>query len=125
MSKFQGDPEVDDLLPLKPVWLQLLLAMASGHCHGYAMRKDVARRTEGRVTIWPATLYRGLSGLMDAQLVEEDPAAPADNDDRERKLYRISPLGKQALAAEMHRLEALVHEARSLDIIPGGKGGLA
>ena len=116
---------VVELLPLKPVWLHLLLAMASGHCHGYAMRKDVERRTDGQLKIWPPTLYRGLAGLTDAGLVEEDPEGSAADGDRERKLYRITPLGRQALAAEMRRLESLVQEARILDIISGEEGGVA
>ena len=117
-----GSPE-EDLLPLKPVWLQLLLAMASGHRHGYAMRKEVERRTDGRLKIWPPTLYRGLAGLMEAGLVEEDTDELTEGRDRERKLYRITSLGRSVLAAEMHRLEALVQEARVLDIISGeGRG---
>jgi len=120
-----SESEVDQLLPLKPVWLHLLLAMASGHRHGYAMRQDVDRRTGGQIKIWPATLYRGLTGLMDEGLVEEDPDASGGDGDRERKLYRITPRGRQALAAEMRRMEALVQEARSLDLIVGDSGGHA
>ena len=116
--------EIDELLPLKPIWLHLLLAMASGHCHGYAMRKDVERRTGGRVKIWPATLYRGLSGLVDQGLVEEDPDASVGETDRERRFYRITQRGREALAAEMTRLEALVREARVLDIL-SREGGVA
>lgn len=115
--------EVSELLPLKPVWLHLLLAMASGHCHGYAMKKDVEQRTQGQMKIWPPTLYRGLAGLMEEGLVEEDPGGAARDGNRERKLYRITPRGREALAAEMHRLEALVREARGLKIITGGRGG--
>jgi DNA-binding PadR family transcriptional regulator len=115
-------PETE-LLPLKPVWLHLLLAMASGHCHGYAMRKEVERRTDGRLKIWPPTLYRGLAGLLEAGLVEDDPDGPASQGDRERKLYRITALGRQTLSAELHRLEELVQEARLLDIISGEAGG--
>ena len=119
------ESEINELIPLKPIWLQLLLAMAAGHRHGYAMRKDVERRTEGQVRIWPATLYRGLSGLLDEGLVEEDPAAPVGESDRERKLYRVTARGRQALAAEVRRLEALVSEARILNMIPEERGGLA
>jgi len=117
--------EISELIPLKPIWLHLLLAMASGHRHGYAMRKDVERRTGGQVKIWPATLYRGLTGLLDEGLVEEDPAAPAGEGDRERKLYRVTARGRRALAAEVRRLEALVSEARILNVIPDEGGGLA
>lgn len=116
-----GSPE-SDFLPLKPVWLHLLLAMASGHRHGYAMRKEVERRTEGRLKIWPPTLYRGLAGLMEAGLVEDDPGGPTSDGDRERKLYCITPLGQRVLAAELRRLEALVQEARTLEIISDRTG---
>lgn len=115
--------EIEDLLPLKPIWLHLLLAIASGHRHGYAMRKDAERRSEGRVKVWPATLYRGLSGLLDAGLVEEDTEAPDDAGDRERKFYRMTDDGHAVLAAEMGRLESLVVEARGLNILPQGGSG--
>jgi DNA-binding PadR family transcriptional regulator len=111
-----------DYLPLKPVWLHLLLAMTSGHRHGYAMKKEVERRSGGRIKIWPPTLYRALTGLMDAGLVEDDPADHASDGDRQRRLYRITPLGRRVLAAEMHRLEDLVQEARVLDIISDRTG---
>ena len=116
--------DVRDLLPLKPVWFHLLLAIASGHRHGYAMKKDVERRTEGKLKIWPPTLYRGLSGLMEEGLVEEDPDGMSGEGDRERKPYRITRRGREALAAELERLEALVREAKGLDILASGKGGL-
>lgn len=117
-----GDSRIPDLLPLKPIWLHLLLAMASGHRHGYAMRKEVERRTDGQMKVWPATLYRGLSGLLDEGLVEEDPDAPEAEGDRERKLYRITSLGRGTLAAELRRLESLVVEARGLDLILDDRG---
>jgi DNA-binding PadR family transcriptional regulator len=112
-----NDTKIDDLLPLKPVWLHLLLSMTAGHRHGYAMRKEVERRTAGQVRIWPATLYRGLAGLIAAGLVLEDSHTPTEDGDRERRLYLVTERGKLALAAEMRRLEALVREARVLDIL--------
>jgi PadR family transcriptional regulator PadR len=115
--------EIDELIPLKPIWLHLLLAIAAGHRHGYAMRKEVERRSAGSVKIWPATLYRGLTGLLDERLVEDEGTESGTEGERERRLYRLTDRGRAVLAAEVRRLEALVAEARDLAIDAGeGRG---
>jgi DNA-binding PadR family transcriptional regulator len=48
---------VDHLLPLKPKILHILLALADGPRHGYAIMQEVAARTEGQVRLWPAAMY--------------------------------------------------------------------
>ena len=58
-------------LPLTPVVFEIALALASGERHGYEIMQEVERRTDGRVSLHPGTLYRALSRLLDQGLIEE------------------------------------------------------
>ncbi|MFW6079931.1 MAG: PadR family transcriptional regulator [Gemmatimonadota bacterium] len=105
--------EIEARLPLKSAWFHILLALGDGRMHGYAIRADVEARTEGRVVLWPATLYGSLRAMTAEGLIEEvDPEVCADDDPR-RRYYALTALGKRLLAAETRRLEALVAAARA------------
>jgi DNA-binding PadR family transcriptional regulator len=104
----------EQFLPLKPNWFQILLCLAPGEQHGYAMMQEVLARTGGKVRLWPATLYGALKRLIEADLIEESAERPApDLDDARRRYYRLTPLGRRALAAECERLEDMVRLIRS------------
>lgn len=111
-------------LPLKPAWFQILLAVAGGHRHGYAIRQEVESRTEGRVRLWPATLYGALARLTEEGLLQEVEGDPkADADDPRRRYYRLTQLGRAVMEAETRRLESLIRLARRR--LPAGEGGRA
>ena len=97
----------------------LLLALAGGDRHGYALMREIAERSNGAVRLGPATLYRSLKQLVLAQWVEEagDRPDPALDDER-RRYYRITPAGREAAATEARRLAAAVDLARSLRLLP-------
>ena len=46
--------------PLSPAVLHILLALAEGELHGYAIMQEVERTTEGSVRMGPGTLYGAL-----------------------------------------------------------------
>jgi DNA-binding PadR family transcriptional regulator len=101
-------------LPLKPNWFQILLCLAPGEQHGYAIMQEVLARTGGKVKLWPATLYGTLKRLIEADLIEESGERPApDLDDARRRYYRLTPLGRRVLAAECERLEDMVRLIRA------------
>lgn len=118
---------MDDLarfLPLKSAWLQILMAVAGGHRHGYAIRKEVEERTGGRVKLWPATLYGALGQLRDAGLLAEtDDAGDVEDDDARRRYYELTEEGRAVLAAEVRRLEELVLLARERRVVGEYGGG--
>src|SRR5256885_9498386 len=58
-------------LPLAPATFQILLALAGGERHGYAIMKEVAARNDGAVRLGPGTLYGALKRLLETGLVEE------------------------------------------------------
>ena len=110
-------PDPRSFLPLKPVELQLLLALAEEERHGYGLVQTIAERTDGLVTLEPGNLYRVIKRLLADGLVAETERRPApDLADERRRYYRITALGGRVLAEELKRLEMLVSSpaARSL-----------
>lgn len=106
--------EIDRLLPLKPVAFQILLSLAEGERHGYAITQEIAKRTHARMRLEPGNLYRSLSTLLDNGLIEESGRRPvAAKDDERRRYYQLTLLGRRIAVAEMARLEALLADAKS------------
>ena len=98
--------------PLKTNWFHILLCLADGEQHGYAIMREVLERTDGAVRLWPATLYGALRRLVDAGLIEESGGQPA-TDDMRRRFYRLTLEGRGVVAAEIRRLETLLRAARA------------
>ena len=91
--------------------LLILASLAEGERHGYAIKKDVARRTGGEVRLGSTSLYRLLAQLLDEGLIIERRAAD-DDDDQRRRYYRLAAAGRRALASELARLERMLLAAR-------------
>src|SRR5262245_33301775 len=103
----------DALLPLRPVVFQVLLSLADGERHGYAIVQDISQRTAARMRLEPGNLYRSLKWMLDRGLIEESERRPApDLDDDRRRYYRITRFGERTGAAEAARLQALAAEGR-------------
>jgi len=109
----QDNPEAH--LPLRPVELLLLTMLSAGNRHGYGLRQDILDHTGGKIALEAGSLYRYIRRLEEAKLVAESPA-PSDEDER-RIYYRLTPLGRRVLAAELVRLRSLVRLAESRRII--------
>jgi DNA-binding PadR family transcriptional regulator len=76
--------------------------------------QEVLERTDGKVRLWPATLYGSLRRLLDEDLIELcDPPPKRHADDPRRRYYRLTTFGGRVLAAEIARLEDLVKAARA------------
>src|SRR5687767_9912424 len=113
-----GDP--GDLLPLTPVALNILLALADGERHGYGIMLEVRERTGGRVRLGPGTLYGAIKRLKEGGVIEEsgDRPDPAEAPDERRRYYRLTGFGGEVLAAEIERLDGLVRAARRKGAFP-------
>lgn len=109
-------------LPLTPVAFEILLALAGGEQHGYAVMLDVERRTSGAISLHAGSLYRALNRLLEAGLIEEldDRPEPEDDDER-RRYYRLTPKGLAVARGEAKRLELQVEAARQRRLLPGGR----
>ncbi|MPY89548.1 MAG: PadR family transcriptional regulator [Luteitalea sp.] len=100
---------------LKTRHYYILLSLAAGDRHGLAIAREVRTLSDGRVRLWPATLYGSLEELRAHGWIEEldDPRQrPADESERKR-FYRITKSGRVLLARETEQLEGLVRIARS------------
>jgi DNA-binding PadR family transcriptional regulator len=97
-------------LPLKPVDLELLLALADEDRHGYGLVQAIAAHTDGLIELDPGNLYRVIKRLLADGLVAEagQRSAPDEGGER-RRYYRITPLGGRVLTAELERLRTLIN----------------
>jgi len=101
------------LLPLTPAVFNILLALADGEKHGYAIMMEVEANTQGEVKMGPGTLYGSIKRMLAAGLIEESDERPDPQlDDERRRYYRLSGLGQRVLAAEAERLSRQVMVAR-------------
>jgi DNA-binding PadR family transcriptional regulator len=94
--------------------LHILMALAAGDRHGYAIIQDVAQRTENALRLGAGTLYRSLQRMLEQGLIVETGDRPAaEDDDERRRYYRITPFGEAVARAETRRLSELVRLARA------------
>ena len=105
--------EPDEHLPLKPQWFHILLALSEETRHGSGIVRAVLHETEGRVHLWPATLYGSLDELSRRGWIEEvcDPERRPPGESEKKRFYRITHAGARLLAAEAERLQALATAA--------------
>lgn len=95
-----------------------MLALASGHSHGYAVMSFVNQLAGGQIRLGPGTLYRTLARLVADELVIEsgasDPTAPHD---ARRRYYELTPLGAQVVRDEAELLARLVDAADAAGLL--------
>ena len=112
--------DCDSLLPLPTTTFHVLMALASGDMHGYAIIQDIAARTDNKLRIGAATLYRSLQRMLDQGLIVEIETRPAPEfDDERRRYYRITKFGEAAARAETRRIKDLVRMARASGFVDG------
>lgn len=101
--------------PLSFPVINILLALADGAKHGYAIKQDVEERTGGSVRLGPGTLYEAIQRLEDAGLIQEGDAGedPANGQQAQRRYYGLTTCGWAVLRDEVRQLGALVDHARA------------
>jgi DNA-binding PadR family transcriptional regulator len=104
------DAEAQGFLPLSPAVFHVLVSLGDGDRHGYAIIKDVAERTKGAEYIGAGTLYAILARLVNDGLIDEV-EGPAE--DKRRRYYRLTRLGRRVARAEVDRLERASAHARA------------
>jgi len=114
-------------LPLQQADLHILLALCSGEKHGYAVMQYVAEETNGQVRLGPGTLYGAIKRLRTAGLITESKhRSDKKADDERRRYYRLAPLGRKVLSAELDRLASVIRTAVAAGLIapilPGMEG---
>jgi DNA-binding PadR family transcriptional regulator len=103
---------VQALLPLSPLVFHILLALSEGERHGYALKREIARRTGAKLNPGPGVLYGSISRMVDAGLIEESDERPDPHlDDERRRYYRITTFGRRVAQGEAVRMRELVQMA--------------
>ena len=110
--------EPEDLLPLPPPVFHILVALAPGPAHGYAIMRDVKERADG-LRLGPGTLYGSIKRMLEQGLIEESRRRPAPaQDDERRRYYLLTEFGAAVARAEARRLSRLVRLARASGFSP-------
>lgn len=110
--------DTESFLPLTPAMFHILVALADGEKHGYAILKEVARRTEDKVRLSAGTLYGNLARLESAGLIAESNRRPEFAlDDERRRYYRLTDFGREVAVAEAERMEEAIEHARATKLI--------
>ena len=116
MTTTSQSPE--SFLPLTPAVFHILLALADGEKHGYAIMQEMETNTGGIVTMGPGTLYGSIKRMLAAGLIEESDERPdPELDDQRRRYYRLTSLGGQVVEAESRRLAVLVALAKAKHVM--------
>lgn len=103
---------------LTPAMFHVLLALAEEEMHGYAILKEVERRTGGKVRLSAGTLYGIIKRLNEEGWIAESSRRPAEAfDDERRRYYRLTEVGRRVAVAEARRLEELLAMARSKKLL--------
>ncbi len=106
-------------LPLTQVSFEILLALAGGEQHGYAVMLDIEQRSGGALSLHAGSLYRALNRLLESGLIEELEERPdPEDDDERRRYYRLTSKGLEVARGEARRLEQLVAAARQRRLLP-------
>jgi DNA-binding PadR family transcriptional regulator len=114
----RDDPAPEELLPLPPATLHILLALAETDRHGYAIMQDVEARTDGELRLSAGTLYRSVARMVEQGLIVEVEKRRARADDERRRYYRITSFGQAVARAEVRRLLQLVRHAQARGLTP-------
>ncbi|HTK54679.1 MAG TPA: PadR family transcriptional regulator [Gemmatimonadaceae bacterium] len=107
-----------DFLPLTPAVLHILLALADGDQHGYAIAQAIEAVTDGTIRMGPGTLYGSIGRMVAGGLIEESSRSRGRSDDDERRrFYRMTALGRRVLESETERLARVVALARAKNVL--------
>ena len=118
MAKIKEEA-VEALLPLPLPVFHMLLALSEGERHGYALKREILRRTDGKLNLAAGALYGSISRMLDQGLIEESEERPDLHlDDERRRYYRITAFGRRVAQAEAVRLQRLVRLAEDSLGIP-------
>jgi DNA-binding PadR family transcriptional regulator len=105
-----------ELLPLPHLTYLVLLALAQGDAHGWALIKRIRELTAGGTNPSSGSLYLAMVRLEERGLLEER-AAPAGGGDERRRYYRLTKFGRKVLEAESARLASLVAIAKRWGVL--------
>lgn len=99
--------------PMKTQWFQILLAVAGGPLHGYAIQRAVLEQTQEGMRLWPAMLYRSLATLEEESLITSVPPPEDEPNDERRQYWALTTQGRERLRQESELLARWARAAQS------------
>ncbi len=106
--------------PLPAAAFQIMLSLADGDLHGYAIMRQVEEQTGGRLRLGPGTLYGSIQSLLEGELIEEvcRSEEPEDRQER-RRYYKLTAAGRKLARAEAEKMADTLRVARARKILRG------
>lgn len=104
---------------LTSAMFHILLTLAEGERHGYAIMQEIERRTDGVVELGPGTLYRSIKQLVDRGLIAETTSEPSAG--KQRRSYALTNHGRRRAQLEARRLQGLIEWAEAARLLHGGQ----
>lgn len=103
---------------LSPATVQILLSLVREPLHGYGIKLDIERRTDGAMSLGSGTLYQALQRLEQQGLIEvAEPPAEAADDARRGRFYALRNEGRERLEAELEMLERTVSSPAARSVL--------
>jgi DNA-binding PadR family transcriptional regulator len=87
-------------VPMSETMLYILYSLKQER-HGYAIMQYVKELTKGRIVLGAGTVYSSLGKLESDKLIE------SIREEERRKIYIITPLGREILREEVARITEL------------------
>ena len=106
--------------PLPSVAFQIMLSLADGDLHGYAIMRQVEEQTGGRLRLGPGTLYGSIQALLEGKLIEEV-YRPEDTEARQerRRYYKLTMAGRKLARSEAEKMADVLRVARARKLLRG------
>jgi DNA-binding PadR family transcriptional regulator len=106
--------------PLPSAAFHILLSLAEEDLHGYAIMRQVAEQTDGRMRLGPGTLYSSIQSLLEEKFIEElEPREDLRLGQERRRYYRMTSAGRKLARSEAERLAGFLRVARTRKILRG------
>src|ERR1700676_3875513 len=106
--------------PLPSAAVQILHSLAAEYLHDYAIMRQVAEQTDGRMRLGPGTLYSSIQSLLEEKFIEEvGLREDAKLGQERRRYYRLTSAGRKLARSEADRLAGFLRVARAKKILRG------
>src|SRR3984957_9760804 len=99
--------------PLPAAAFQIMLSLADGNLHGYAIMRQVEEQTGGRLRLGPGTLYSSIQSLLEEKFIEEVSGKEfSESQPERRRFYRLTSAGRKLARSESEKMADVLRVAR-------------
>jgi DNA-binding PadR family transcriptional regulator len=105
--------------PLPSAAFQIMLALADGDLHGYAIMRQIEEQSGGRLRLGPGALYGSIQALLEGKLIEEVDGPENTVRQERRRFYRLTSAGRKLARSEAEKMADVLRVARDRKILRG------